>query len=136
MIPVNVRLICASNKNLLQEVERGTFQKDLFYRLNVMSITIPPLRDRVKDITLLFRSFIEKLSRDLGCVFYVEPEVLECLKEYSWPGNVRELQNVVERAANLAENGIITVRNLPAEFKGTSSHAPSVAIIQSAQHFN
>lgn len=115
MIPVNVRLICATNKNLLHEVERGTFRQDLFYRLNVMSITLPPVRSRVNDISLLFNHFLEKLSRDWNSKFFVEPEVFDCLKRYSWPGNVRELQNVVERAASLAENGIIGLRHLPAE---------------------
>lgn len=114
-IPVNVRLICATHKNLLQEVEKGTFRQDLYYRLNVMAITIPPLRSRVEDIPLLFAHFLEKLGRDRGCQFRAEPEVIDCLVRYSWPGNVRELQNVVERAASLAEDGNITLRHLPAE---------------------
>lgn len=115
-IPVNVRLICATNKNLLQEVEKGAFRQDLYYRLNVMAITMPPLRNRVEDIPLLFRHFLDKLGRDRGCQFYAEPEVLGCLARYGWPGNVRELQNVVERAASLAEDGVITLNHLPAEF--------------------
>jgi transcriptional regulator of acetoin/glycerol metabolism len=114
-IPVNVRLICATNKNLLQEVEKGAFRQDLYYRLNVMAITIPPLRNRVEDIPLLFAHFLDKLARDRGCTYYVDPEVIECLTRYSWPGNVRELQNVVERAASLAENGDISLRHLPVE---------------------
>jgi transcriptional regulator of acetoin/glycerol metabolism len=114
-IPVNVRLICATNKNLLQEVEKGTFRQDLFYRLNVMAITIPPLRNRVEDIPLLFAHFLDKLGRDRGCEYYADPEVIGCLVGYAWPGNVRELQNVVERAASLAENGSITLQHLPAE---------------------
>lgn len=123
MIPVNVRLICATNKNLLHEVERGTFRQDLFYRLNVMSITLPPVRNRVDDIPLLFNHFLEKLSRDWNCKFVIEPEVFDCLKRYHWPGNVRELQNVVERAASLAEKGIIGLRHLPAEICGQPIHS-------------
>lgn len=115
MIPVNVRLICASNKNLLQEVEKGTFRQDLFYRLNVMAIIIPPLRSRTSDIPCLFSHFLDKLGNDWGRSFQVEPEVFAYLLEYNWPGNVRELQNVVERAASLAENGTIALRHLPAE---------------------
>lgn len=115
-IPVNARLICATNKNLLQEVERGAFRQDLYYRLNVMAITIPPLRSRSGDIPLLFRHFLDKMGHDRGSSFYAEPAVVECLKLYGWPGNVRELQNVVERAASLAEDGIITLQHLPAEF--------------------
>jgi len=136
MIPVNVRLICATNKNLRQEVEKGTFREDLFYRLNVISIIIPPLRNRVSDIPLLFEHFLQKLTRDWGYKFYVEPEVLECLKRYSWPGNVRELQNIVERAALLAENGIITVRNLPPEIIESSGHHSLSLTLANYSHQN
>jgi sigma-54 dependent transcriptional regulator, acetoin dehydrogenase operon transcriptional activator AcoR len=115
MISVQVRLICASNKNLLGEVERGAFRHDLYYRLNVMSIMIPPLRERRTDIPLLFNHFLEKIGCDRGTRFQVNLDVYDYLAEYSWPGNVRELQNVVERAASLAENGVISVRQLPVE---------------------
>jgi PAS domain S-box-containing protein len=133
MIPVNVRLICATNKNLLQEVERGAFRQDLFYRLNVMSITLPPLRNRVGDIPLLFGRFLEKLCRDWGCNFHVEPEVFDSLKRYGWPGNVRELQNVVERAASLAEKGIISLRHLPVELCAPSANFQLVSVSQPVQ---
>jgi PAS domain S-box-containing protein len=122
VIPVNVRIICATNKNLLQEVEKGTFRQDLFYRLNVISITLPPLRNRAKDIPLLFRYFLDKIGRDLGCEFSVEPEVLTYLEQYNWPGNVRELQNTVERAVSLSESKVITLAQLPAEI-----HAPHMS---------
>ncbi|VBB09135.1 pas fold [Lucifera butyrica] len=115
VIPVNVRVICATNKDLLQEVKRGAFRHDLYYRLNVISITLPPLRNRVKDIPLLFRHFLDKIGRDRGRRFTVEPEVIKCLERFAWPGNVRELQNVVERAVSLTESEIITVTQLPAE---------------------
>ena len=135
MTPISVRLICATNKNLRQEVEKGTFRKDLFYRLNVISLVIPPLRNRVEDIPLLFEHFLQKLSRDWGYKFYVEPEVIECLKQYSWPGNVRELQNIVERAAILAENGIITVRNLPPEIiEGFGYHSIPLTLSNYPSH--
>src|ERR1700690_998875 len=136
MIPVNVRLICATNKNLLQEVERGAFRHYLFYRLNVMSITIPPLRNRVKDIPLLFTHFLEKLGRDWGVKFDVELEVFDYLNQYKWQGNVRELQNVVERAASLAENGIISLQQLPVEFYSSFSHTLHGPIMQSTKSFD
>ncbi|HBS60664.1 MAG TPA: sigma-54-dependent Fis family transcriptional regulator, partial [Firmicutes bacterium] len=91
MISVNVRIICASNKNLLQEVERGAFRQDLYYRLNVISISIPPLRNRGRDVVLLFEYFLEKMGRDRKCKFQVKPEVVQYLQQYAWPGNVREL---------------------------------------------
>jgi len=115
VIPVNVRVICATNKNLSQGVEKGTFRQDLYYRLNVISITIPPLRNRVKDIRLLFKYFLNKIGQDRGSQFCVEPAVIECLERFDWPGNVRELQNVVERAVSLTEAEIITVAHLPME---------------------
>ncbi|MDR7867032.1 MAG: sigma-54-dependent Fis family transcriptional regulator [Sporomusaceae bacterium] len=118
VIPVNVRIICATNQNLLQEVEKGRFRQDLYYRLNVISIGIPPLRAHVRDIPLLFRHFLDKIGRDRGCSYLVEPEVMGILQRYNWPGNVRELQNVVERAVSLAEGGKITPANLPDEIYG------------------
>lgn len=115
MITVNVRIICASNKNLLQEVEKGSFRQDLYYRLNVISISIPPLRNRGRDVILLFEYFLDKMGRDRGCKFQVKPEVVQCLQQYPWPGNVRELQNMVERAVSLAESETITLAHLPNE---------------------
>lgn len=133
LIAVNVRLICASNKNLIKEVEKGAFRQDLFYRLNVMSITIPPLRQRKTDIPLLFNHFLEKIGRDWVCKFQINRNVYDYLAAYAWPGNVRELQNVVERAANLAENGVITLRQLPAEIQSLSV-APSLLAAPESPH--
>ncbi len=117
-IPVDGRLICATHKNLLEKVRMGTFRQDLYYRLNVMSITIPPLRERLEDIPLLFEHFLEILCRDRGQKLSVNRDLMHYLYAYPWPGNVRELQNVVERATNLAVNGVITVHQLPAELLG------------------
>ncbi len=136
---MNVRLICATNKNLLQEVEKGSFRQDLYYRLNVMAITIPPLRNRIEDIPLLFAHFLDKLGRDRGCEYYADPEVVECLQRYGWPGNVRELQNVVERAASLAENGTVALRHLPAELvvfpanRVAPAAAPAIQMLDSRE---
>ncbi|MDR3565244.1 MAG: sigma-54-dependent Fis family transcriptional regulator [Negativicutes bacterium] len=115
LIPVNVRVICATNKNLLHEVGKGAFRQDLYYRLNVIAITIPPLRNRVQDIPLLVQHFLDKIGRDRGCRFQVEPGVMEYLQQFDWPGNVRELQNVLERAVSLTEAETITLAHLPSE---------------------
>jgi sigma-54 dependent transcriptional regulator, acetoin dehydrogenase operon transcriptional activator AcoR len=115
VIPVDVRLICATHKNLLERVRKGAFRQDLYYRLNVMSIIIPPLRERIEDIPLLFEHFLDKLCRDRGHKLSVDRDMMHYLYTYAWPGNVRELQNVVERAANLAINGIIGIHQLPGE---------------------
>ncbi len=118
VIPVDVRLICATHKNLLEKVGEGTFRQDLYYRLNVMSITIPPLRERLDDILPLFQYFLDKLGHDRGHKLTVDRDVMHYLYAYPWPGNVRELQNVVERATNLAVSGAVTVHQLPAEIVG------------------
>ncbi|SDF36003.1 sigma-54-dependent Fis family transcriptional regulator [Sporomusa acidovorans] len=121
VIPVDVRVICATNKCLVQEVERGTFRGDLYYRLSVISITIPPLRDRSDDIIPLFNYFLEKLDRQERN-FNVDSEVLAKIIRYDWPGNVRELQNVVERIVNLTEGLEITLANLPQEILDWHPH--------------
>jgi len=115
VIPVDVRLICATHKNLLEKIREGTFRQDLYYRLNVMSITIPPLRERREDIPQLFQSFLDKLCRARGYRLTVDRDLMHYLYAYPWPGNVRELQNVVERAANLAVNGVVSIHQLPVE---------------------
>jgi PAS domain S-box-containing protein len=98
-IKVDVRVIAATNRDLEKEVRKGRFRRDLFYRLNVFPITVPPLRQRVEDISLLARFFVEKASRRLGKSIEQIPEsVVRKLQDYSWPGNVRELENVIERA--------------------------------------
>jgi len=124
VVPVDVRIICATNKDLMKEVEKGTFRKDLYYRLNVISITVPPLRDRREDIILLAKSFIKKFAGEPGKRFDMDPEAVSCLIEYNWPGNVRELQNVIERMVNLADEERIGISQLPAEILNCSLSKP------------
>ncbi|HVY54464.1 MAG TPA: sigma 54-interacting transcriptional regulator, partial [Thermodesulfobacteriota bacterium] len=96
---VNVRVLAATNRNLKKSVEKGAFREDLYYRLNVFPISLPPLRERLEDVEIFARSFAEKFARRMGRMF--EPLHEDCIKRltsYSWPGNVRELQNVIERA--------------------------------------
>ena len=98
-IKVNVRIIAASNRNLEEEIRNGRFREDLFYRLNVFPITIPPLRQRTEDIPLLVHHFIAKFNKKMGKkIESISKETMKALQEYSWPGNVRELESVVERA--------------------------------------
>jgi transcriptional regulator with PAS, ATPase and Fis domain len=107
-IPLNVRIIVATNISLEKLVKENKFRSDLFYRLNVINIKIPPLRERKEDIPLLVENIIDRLNFQLGMsVDAVTNEVNERLKEYNWPGNIRELQNVVERAMNLGLNGVL-----------------------------
>lgn len=114
VIPVDFRVICATNKNLLEEVEKGNFRQDLYYRLNVVSITMPPLSSHPEDIPELFAHFVEVIGRESEVeIKEVDEQVMEHLKHYKWPGNVRELQNVVERLISMAEDGRINVEALP-----------------------
>ncbi len=114
VIPVDFRVICATNKNLLEEVEKGTFRQDLYYRLNVVAITLPPLRSHPEDIPDLFEHFVELIGREWGSkILEIDERIMEYLQQYKWPGNVRELQNVVERLISMAEGGRIHLEGLP-----------------------
>jgi transcriptional regulator with PAS, ATPase and Fis domain len=111
-----VRIVAATNRDLNQEVKAGRFRADLFYRLNVASITLPPLRSRPDDIRELARFFFNDISRDFGKKLGpLTKPVLDLLTTYDWPGNVRELKNVMERAILYATGETLTVRDLPAE---------------------
>jgi two-component system response regulator PilR (NtrC family) len=113
-IKVDVRLIAASNRDLPKAVADGTLREDLFYRLNVIPIHLPPLRDRVEDIPLLVTHFIEKIAREVGkTVRGISPEALAILERYRWPGNIRELENIVERAIVLGGGETLTPEELP-----------------------
>ncbi|HWQ75298.1 MAG TPA: sigma-54-dependent Fis family transcriptional regulator, partial [Syntrophomonas sp.] len=114
IIPLDFRLICATNRDLLREVEKGSFRQDLYYRINVVTISMPPLRKHLEDIPALVEHFIKTLGRRMGNRdIVIEQEVIEQMQTYHWPGNVRELQNVVERLINIAPDGHVTVQHLP-----------------------
>ncbi|RQW89543.1 MAG: AAA family ATPase [Geobacter sp.] len=109
-IKVNVRIIAASNRNLEEEIRNGRFREDLFYRLNVFPITIPPLRQRTEDIPLLVHHFIAKLNKKMGKkIESISKETMKALQEYSWPGNVRELESVIERAVITSQGTTLQV---------------------------
>ena len=113
-IPIDVRVIAATNKNLVEEIQMGKFRKDLYYRLNVIHIELPSLRHRSEDIPLLAESFVQKLTvKKHHGPYHITDEAMGILRDYSWPGNIRELENVIEYAVNFSTNGIITPENLP-----------------------
>jgi two-component system response regulator AtoC len=117
-IQIDVRIIAATVKDLDKEVREGKFRDDLFYRLNVLPMKIPPLKERKEDIPLLVDHFIHKYSRELSKpIEGIVPEALNCLLNYSWNGNVRELENIIERAIVLTESNRIQVENLPIEIQ-------------------
>jgi Nif-specific regulatory protein len=111
---VDVRIIAATNVDLNKAIEDGRFRSDLFYRLNVFPIAIPPLCQRKADLPLLVDYFISKTAREYGCQFYFSSECMEILAAYNWPGNVRELENLIERVAIMAETNQIQANMLPA----------------------
>ncbi|PYN62673.1 MAG: hypothetical protein DMD92_02300 [Candidatus Rokuibacteriota bacterium] len=113
-IKIDVRVVAATNADLKDAVARGAFREDLYYRLNVVSIDVPPLAQRADDIPLLVQHFVHRYSRECNKpVDELSPEILTALREYGWPGNVRELQNVIERAVVLAEGPVIQLSDLP-----------------------
>lgn len=116
-IPVDVRIIAATNSNVLELVKEGKFREDLYYRLNVFPIELPPLRERKEDLELLVQSILTKLTHTHGKVFKgVESSVLRALGHYSWPGNIRELENILERACILERGEWLTEQSFPADF--------------------
>jgi two-component system response regulator PilR (NtrC family) len=108
--PVDVRIISATHKDLAKCVENGSFRQDLFYRLNVIELTLPPLRERLDDLALLVDAILARLAGPGGA--RLGPGVLEALRGYAFPGNVRELENVLERALAFADDGVIEVGDL------------------------
>jgi DNA-binding NtrC family response regulator len=117
-VKLDVRVISATNINLEEEVKKGNFREDLFYRLNVIPIVIPPLRERVEDILALSKYFIEKYCAEMKRpVMTISKEALETLELYHWPGNVRELENMVERIVALTDGDSITLQDIPANIR-------------------
>jgi DNA-binding NtrC family response regulator len=116
-VKVNFRLISSTNRNLKREVEQGNFREDLFYRLNVVQINVPPLRERKQDIPLLATEFLNMFSLRENRPFIFSDEVMVILMQYDWPGNVRQLKNVIEQTAVFARVERITINELPAEFR-------------------
>ncbi|MGI6308548.1 MAG: sigma-54 interaction domain-containing protein [Dethiobacteria bacterium] len=114
LIPVDVRIIAATNKNLEEEIKKANFRQDLYYRINVLTINIPPLRERPEDIIILANHFLNKLNLRLDKkVKHIDKEVIELFTKYHWPGNARELQNILERSLNIATSDHISTAVLP-----------------------
>jgi transcriptional regulator with GAF, ATPase, and Fis domain len=126
-IKVNVRIIAATNRNLKAEVDKGTFREDLWYRLNVFPITVPPLRQRKEDIPLFVDHFVNKSAKRLGKkITSVSPRTLQALQSHSWPGNVRELANVVERAVINTQGAVLRIADTFEQFQEQLSRPMSL----------
>jgi DNA-binding NtrC family response regulator len=121
---IDIRLVTATNKDILKAVKDGAFREDLYYRINVVTLKLPPLRDRKKDIIILARHFLDKYSHEIGKeVKFIEDTALRHLMDYYWPGNVRELQNIIERAVLITDSNTIFPEHLPEGIRGTSTFA-------------
>ena len=120
-VAFDVRVLCATNKDLEAEVKDGRFREELLYRINVIKINLPPLRERKDDIALLANHFLRKYEKSLGrTAMRFSKGAMRLLMSYPWPGNVRELENTVERAAILAETDVIHAHDLPEKLRNTS----------------
>jgi len=117
-IKVDVRILTASNRKLKEDIDRGIFREDLFYRLNVVQIEVPPLKDRIEDLPFLTAHFIEKFQSSKKKKIELAPEAWKALYNYSWPGNIRELENTIERAVVMNSDGLVSIEDLPDEFSG------------------
>jgi DNA-binding NtrC family response regulator len=131
---VDTRIVAATNQNLEEAVAKGKFREDLYYRLNVVNLHIPPLRDRDSDVAMLVRHFIGSFARTYEVApKEVEPEAMELLVKYGWPGNVRELQNVIERAFVLSDEPVLTLRELEPKIRIGSSGGGRMAPLTAAK---
>ena len=129
-IKVDVRLVSATNRDLEKMIEDGEFREDLYYRLNVFPINLPPLRDRPTDLPVLANHFVSKFARQAGTrPVAIAPEALARLGEYSWPGNVRELENIIERAMVLARGGELTAAHLDFGRRAAAAHLPAAGSV-------
>jgi two-component system response regulator HydG len=116
-VPIKARIVAATNRNLAEMVEKGSFRKDLFYRLNVVNLRLPPLRDRREDIPLLAAHFLDRLSRENNTKFTLSDEALRTMMRHDWPGNVRELENAIERACALSSGPVLHLGDLPTQLQ-------------------
>ena len=117
-IPINVRILAATNRDLEQAVTQGSFRRDLYFRLNVLNLRIPPLRERRQDIPLLATNFLERLSQASGRIYDLSDDAMKALLAYDWPGNVRELENCLERCCAMVSGTVIHVVDLPSALTG------------------
>jgi DNA-binding NtrC family response regulator len=129
-IPIDVRILAATNRDLEHAVSQGTFRKDLYFRLNVLSVKIPPLRERRQDIPLLVGHFLDRLSREAGMERMLTDDAMKALLAYDWPGNVRELENCLERSCAMTTAPLMQLRDLPTYIHGMPAEQPGSVRVQ------
>src|SRR5881394_4450923 len=129
LVPINVRILAATNRDLEHAVAHGAFRRDLYFRLNVLSLRIPPLRERRQDIPLLAGHILERLSQNSGRAHEISDDAMRALLAYDWPGNVRELENCLERCCAITSGAVIHVVDLPSAITG----APARLVAEAAE---
>jgi two-component system response regulator HydG len=129
-VPIRARIVAATNRDLATMVENGSFRKDLFYRLNVVNLRLPSLRDRKEDIPLLIAHFLDRISREHNRKFTLSDEALRTIMRYDWPGNVRELENSMERACALSSGPVIHLGDLPTQLQHQGLEARRTAAVE------
>ena len=132
-VPISARVLAATNRDLATMVEQGRFRKDLFFRLNVVNLKIPPLRDRREDIPVLAQHFLERMQREKGRQYLFSDDALRLMAEFDWPGNVRELENAIERACALASGNLLLMSDLPTQLQDFRMQAHQTLIEQRQQ---
>jgi two-component system response regulator HydG len=132
-IPINARILAATNRDLEQAVAQGNFRRDLYFRLNVLTLRIPPLCSRKQDVPLLVGHFLERMTRSTGVQRNVSDDALKLMLAYDWPGNVRELQNSLERACALTSGPTIHAADLPTQIQNWRSQVESAAAAEHAK---
>ncbi len=131
-VPIKARIVAATNRDLAAMVEKGTFRKDLFYRLNVVNLRLPSLRNRREDIPPLAAHFLDRISRERGIKFTLSDEALRTMMRYDWPGNVRELENAVQRACALSSGPVLHLGDLPTQLQQHGLEAHRAAALGAA----
>ena len=126
-IPIHVRILAATNRDLGVMVEQGKFRKDLYFRLNVVNVKVPSLRERRSDVSLLAAHFLERRRRETGVLYTLSDDVLRVLSSYDWPGNVRELENMVERACALSSGPVLHLGDMPTQLQEYRMHWQTAA---------
>jgi two-component system response regulator HydG len=127
-IPINVRILAATNRDLEAAVQQGTFRRDLYFRLNVLTLRVPPLRERKQDIPLLAGHILERVARTTGVQRNISDDALKLMLNYEWPGNVRELENCLERACALTTGPTVHIADLPTALQNFHAQTPVVPV--------
>jgi DNA-binding NtrC family response regulator len=133
-LKLDVRIVAATNKRLEDEIARGNFREDLYYRLNVIAFTVPPLREKKTDIPILVEHFLKRLNESNSWKKTITNEALQAMLDYSWPGNVRQLESVIERAYIMCDDDLIGIEHVPEEIKHEASKGPSEKFQAIADH--